>query len=47
VAWLISQQVDLECKRVAHEEYLSELDHAQSEDQFGYALFLSGEPNEN
>jgi len=45
VAWLINQQVGLECRRVAHEEYPSKLDHAQSEDQFGYASFLSGEPD--
>jgi hypothetical protein len=45
VALLIDLQVGLECGRGAHEEYPSELDHAQNEDQFGYASFVSAEPD--
>jgi len=45
VAWLIDLQVGLECGRGAHEEYHSKHDHEQNEDQFGYASFLSAEPD--
>jgi len=45
MAWLVKHSVDLECVHGSLYEFLSELDHEQSEDQFIYTSFLSDEPD--